>query len=136
MQRTPDSPYSIVAQYQTEYRGVVQYYRLAYNLHQLSRLKWVMQKSLLQTLAKKLKISTAKVYRRYQSTHENEYGTYKVLKVIVEREVGQPPLTAIFGGIPLRRHKWVAINEAPTIPIWSDRSEVVQRLLASEMRVM
>ncbi len=36
----------------------------------------------------------------------------------------------MFGGIPLRRHKWVAINDAPTIPIWSDRSEVVQRLLA------
>jgi hypothetical protein len=33
MQRTNDSTYSIIAQYQTEYRGVVQYYRLAYNLH-------------------------------------------------------------------------------------------------------
>ena len=27
-----DSAFSIVAQYQSEYRGVVQYYRLAYNL--------------------------------------------------------------------------------------------------------
>ncbi len=45
MQRTNDSTYSIIAQYQTEYRGVVQYYRLAYNLHQLGRLKWVMQQS-------------------------------------------------------------------------------------------
>jgi hypothetical protein len=35
MPRVHDSAYSIVAQYQTEYRGVVQYYRMAYNLHQL-----------------------------------------------------------------------------------------------------
>jgi hypothetical protein len=31
VQRTNDTPYG-VAQYQTEYVGVVQYYRLAYNL--------------------------------------------------------------------------------------------------------
>ena len=76
MQRTNDSVYSIIAQYQTEYRGVVQYYRLAYNIHQLGRLKWVMQQSLVRTLSKKLKISTAQVYRRYKSTHQNECGTY------------------------------------------------------------
>ena len=35
-QRVNDTAYSIVAQYQAEYRGVVQYYRLAYNLRQLS----------------------------------------------------------------------------------------------------
>src|SRR5215510_6822006 len=34
-----DTPFSIVAQYQQEYRGVVEYYRLAYNLHAFSRLK-------------------------------------------------------------------------------------------------
>ena len=38
-QRVNDSAYSIVAQYQAEYRGLVQYYCLAYNLHQLSKLK-------------------------------------------------------------------------------------------------
>ena len=44
-----------MAQYQAEYRGVVQYYRLAYNLHRLNRLKWVMETSLAKTLAKKFK---------------------------------------------------------------------------------
>ena len=92
MQRTIDSTYSIVAQYQAEYQGVVQYYRLAYNLHQFSRLKWVMQTSLARTLAKKLKISTAQVYKRFKTTHRNEHGTYKVLEVRVEREAGKTPL--------------------------------------------
>ncbi len=132
MQRTNDTVYSIMTQYQTEYHGVVQYYRLAYNLHQLSRLKWVMQQSLVRTLAKKLKISKAQVYKRFKSIHHNEYGMYKVLKVVVERESGQAPLVARFGGIPLRRNRWVAINDAPTTPIWSGRSEVVERLLAQK----
>jgi len=132
MQRTTDSTYSIVAQYQAEYQGVVQYYRLAYNLHQLNRLKWVMQTSLARTLAKKLKISTAQVYKRYKTTHRNEYGIYRVLEVRVEREAGKMPLIARFGGIPLRWNKWAAINDAPTKPIWSGRSEVVDRLLAQQ----
>jgi group II intron reverse transcriptase/maturase len=132
MQRTNDSVYSIIAQYQTEYRGVVQYYRLAYNLHQLGRLKWVMQQSLVRILSKKLKISMAQVYRRFKTTHHNEYGTYKVLEAVVERAPGQSPLVARFGGVPLRYNKWVAINDAPTKPVWSGRSEVVERLLAQE----
>jgi Type II intron maturase len=45
LRRINDSAYSIVANYQTEYRGIVQYYRLAYNLHTLSRLKRVMELS-------------------------------------------------------------------------------------------
>ena len=132
MQRTIDSTYSIVAQYQAEYQGVIQYYRLAYNLHQFSRLKWAMQTSLVRTLAKKLKISTAQVYKRFKTTHRNEHGTYKVLEVRVEREAGKMPLIARFGGIPLRWNKWAAINDAPTKPIWSGRSEVVDRLLAQQ----
>ena len=132
MQRTNDNVYSIIAQYQTEYRGVVQYYRLAYNLHQLGRLKWVMQQSLVRTLSKKLKISTAKVYKRFKTTHRNEFGTYKVLEAKLKQEAGQHPLVARFGGVPLRYNKWVSINDAPTTPIWSGRSGLVERLLAQE----
>jgi len=132
MQRTNDSVYSIMAQYQTEYRGVVQYYRLAYNLHQLGRLKWVIQQSLVCTLSKKLKISKAQVYSRYKTTHQNEHGTYKVLEAKLNREAGKTPLTARFGGIPLRYNKCASINDAPTTPIWSGRSELVERLLAQE----
>ncbi|HEY5869203.1 MAG TPA: reverse transcriptase/maturase family protein [Candidatus Tectomicrobia bacterium] len=48
-ERTLDDAYSISAQYQAAYRGVVQYYRLAYNLHVLSHLQYVMDVSLVQT---------------------------------------------------------------------------------------
>jgi len=130
IRRVNDSAYSIVANYQTEYRGIVQYYRLAYNLHSLSQLKWVMETSLVKTLAQKFKTSRGRIYRRFKTLHTNEFGTYKVLQVTVERETGLPPLVSRFGGIPLRWNKWVKNNDPLPEPIWSGRSEVTQRLLA------
>ncbi|MHC4575619.1 MAG: reverse transcriptase domain-containing protein [Planctomycetota bacterium] len=132
MQRVNDNAYSIVAQYQAEYRGVVQYYRLAYNLHRLSQLKWVAETSLVKTLAKKYRTSRNKIYRRFRALHQNEYGIYKVLEVTVDRGPDKTPLVARFGGIPLRWNKWVAVNDRITTPIWSKRSEVVERLLAQK----
>ena len=46
-----DEDYSIVDRYQSEYRGVVQYYLLAYNAFHLGRLRSVMEMSLARTLA-------------------------------------------------------------------------------------
>jgi Type II intron maturase/Reverse transcriptase (RNA-dependent DNA polymerase) len=130
MQRVHDSAYSIVAQYQTEYRGIVQYYRMAYNLHQLQKLTWVMEQSLVKTLAKKFNASRGKIYRRFTALHRNPHGTYKVLEVHVERGPSKKPFVAHFGGVPLRWNRWVTINATQTEPIWSGRSEVVERLLA------
>ena len=45
-----DEDYSIVGRYQLEYRGVVQYYLLAYNAHHFGRLQMVMEMSLVKTL--------------------------------------------------------------------------------------
>lgn len=81
-------------------------------------------------MAQKLKTSPGRIYRRYKTTHTNEFGTYKVLEVKVEREGGQSPLVARFGGVPLRWNKWVNISDPLPEPIWSGRSEVIQRLLA------
>jgi group II intron reverse transcriptase/maturase len=132
VQRVNDEAYSIVAQYQTEYRGLVQYYRLAYNLHRFSRLKWVMETSLTRTLAKKFKTTRSKIYQRFKTDCQVEGRTYKVLEVTVDRGSDKAPLVTRFGGIPLRWNKWVAINDAKTTPIWSGRSEVVERLLAQK----
>jgi len=129
-QRVNDTAYSIVAQYQSEYVGIVQYYKLAYNVSQLSKLKGVMQHSLTKTLAKKYKTNVAEIYRRYRALHHNEYGTYKVLEVKVDRGPDKAPLKAHFGGVPLRKNRWVTIHDELTRPIWSPRSELIERLLA------
>ena len=51
-----DDDYTIISQYQAEYRGVVQYYLLANDVYRLSRLSWVMGTSLLKTLARKAQV--------------------------------------------------------------------------------
>jgi Type II intron maturase len=85
MERSHDSPFSIVEQHQAEYRGFVEYYRMAYNLHRLSYLKWIMETSMTKTLARKLRISVRKVYKRFASTLQTPDGPRKVLQVKVER---------------------------------------------------
>ncbi len=130
-QRVNDDAYSIVSQYQAEYRGVVQYYRMAYNLHTLSLLKRVTELSLVKTLAKKFKTTCQKIYQRYRTTIETKDGTYKVLQVTVERDSNKPLIT-YFGGVCLRWNKWVKIDDNLTNQIWNGRSEVVQRLLAQK----
>jgi group II intron reverse transcriptase/maturase len=130
-ERINDDIYSIITKYQMEYRGIVNYYQMAYNLHRFNRLKWVMETSLTKTLAHKLRVSVKKVYRRYSAQQTNQQDTYKVLQVRVEREgKGKEPLVATWGGIPLKWRGRAVLNDDPA-PVWNTfRSEVVQRLLA------
>ena len=129
-QRLSSDAYSIVSQYQAEYRGVVQYYRMAYNLHTLGRLKRVTELSLVKTLANKFRTSCQKIYRRYRTTIDLKEGSYKVLQVKVDRGPKKKPLITHFGGIPLRWNKWVALDDNQNSKIWNGRNEVVDRLLA------
>ena len=127
-ERLHDSSYSIVSQYQVEFRGIANYYRRAVNLTSLNRLRWVMGLSLAKTLASKLKISVAQVYRRYGTTIETEQGPRKVLKVEKVRP-GRDPLVAYWGGISLARDtKANLVDKLP--PILNGRTELVERLLA------
>jgi len=130
-ERTIDADFSIVAQYQSEFRGVAEYYRLAFNRHRLGRLKYVMEQSLTKTLAHKYRISVPQVYRRYRAVLDTEHGPRRGLQVTVDRD-GKPPLVAQWGGISLARDTTPRpLNDDPA-RVWSARSEIVQRLLADE----
>ncbi|MEM9925982.1 MAG: group II intron reverse transcriptase/maturase [Cyanobacteria bacterium P01_D01_bin.50] len=83
----------MVSQYQAEYRGIVQYYPMAYRRPTLAKLKWVMEVSLAKTLAKKFKTSCRKIYKRYCTTIDTRDGTYRVLQVTVERDSKKPLTT-------------------------------------------
>ena len=124
-----DSVFSIMAHYQQEFRLIVEYYRLAFNLHQLNRLKWVMERSLVQTLAHKLRISVS-IYRRYQTTLSTPNGPRAGLQVTVERGEGQKPLVAHWGGISLSRNMKAVLNDSP-LRIVGPRAELERRLLAN-----
>ena len=128
MERTHDEVLSIIAYYQSEYRGFADYYQLAYNRHRIGRLKWVMQESLAKTLAHKLRISVARVYQRYRTTIQTPAGSRVVFQTTVNR-TGKPPLVATWGGISLARNTNAKLNDTPS-HAWNDRTEIVQRLLA------
>jgi hypothetical protein len=122
-----ESDYTILATYQLEYRGIVNYYRLADNLRTLQKLKWVMEQSLTKTLAAKHKISVRKVYQKYHADLDSDGKTYKGLQVTVSRE-GKKPLVATWGGISLI---W-DINAPIDLlkPYQWNKSELEKRLLA------
>ncbi len=130
-ERTHDSVYDIVVQHQSEYRGVAEYYKLAYNRTRLGKLRYTMEVSLTKTLAAKLRTSVRRVYRRYGATIVNEHGTYKGLEVNVERD-DKPPLVARWGGISLKRTRWtdeVEILNDSARPNFTRHSELIDRLL-------
>ena len=125
-----DEDYSIVEQYQSEFRGVVQYYKLAYNVSYFGRLQWVMEWSLAKTLAAKHKTSCAKVFQSYKSTVHTEHGPRKCLKVAKQRDNGKRPKVAYFGGIPLKRQRQAVLVDQQPQRYRSDRNELIRRLEA------
>jgi group II intron reverse transcriptase/maturase len=124
-----DEDFSIVAKYQAEYRGLVQYYLLAQNVHRLNKLHWTMETSLLKTLACKYHSKVRKMSRKYRATVETPHGPRKCLQVTVERGGGKKPLVARFGGIPLRRERTATLADVRpiTAPAYN---ELIRRLLA------
>jgi hypothetical protein len=121
--------YSIVTQYQAEYRGLVQYYLMAFNVHRLWQVHRVMHLSLAKTLANKHRTSINTIFHKYRATVATPHGPLTVLEVQHARGEDKPPLIARFGGIPLRWHRHGILNEKPK-EVYGRRSAVVQRLLA------
>jgi group II intron reverse transcriptase/maturase len=123
-----DSDFTIMGLYQLEYRGIVEYYRLAYNLHTLDLLRWVMEVSLTKTLAHKHKTSVQKMCDKYKAEWEENGTTHRGLRVVIPRE-GKKPLIATWGGISLQWDIKATLNEHPPHQTMG-RSELEKRLLA------
>src|SRR6266516_5447895 len=120
---------ALEAQYQSEYRGSVQYYLLAHNVGWFNQLHWIAETSLLKTLAGKHRSSVTKMAKRYKATIETPYGPRKCLQVVVQRD-NKKPLVTHFGGIPLKRKQdAVLVDRLPQF-VMTNRSELLQRTLA------
>lgn len=129
MELINESDYTIVSLYQTIYRGIVNYYQLAYNLSTLQRLKYVMEQSLTKTLARKHQCHVKRIYQRYRADLPVKGTTYKGLRVVV---LGgeKPALIANWGGIPLKWNSHATPTDQPIQHVWASRSELEKRLLA------
>ncbi len=125
-----DEDHSIISRYGAEYRGIVQYYLLAGDVHRLDRLHWVMVTSLLKTLAAKYDSSVSRMARKYGATINTPHGPRRCIQVSVDRGEGRKLLVATFGGIPLRRQKNAILRDREPVPTTTRRTELVHRLLA------
>ncbi|WJV44077.1 reverse transcriptase/maturase family protein [Streptomyces flavofungini] len=131
-----DSDFSIVATYQAEYRGLVQYYLLAQDVWRMNRLRWVMETSMLKTLAAKHKSTVTKMARKYKATIDSPDGPRKCFEVMVERGGERKPLVARFGGIPLKRKRTAELVDVrPWTPNQFSSNELVKRLLADTCEI-
>lgn len=130
---THSSDFDIVAAFGVEYRGVVQYYKRARNVCWLNHLRWVMEAALLKTLACKHRSTVKKMSNKYASKCLTPNGEWrKCVQVVIRRdEQKKPPLVATFGGIPLQRDRdAVLVDERAAYQLFTNRSELLQRLLA------
>ena len=66
--------HTIISTYGAEYRGLVQYYLLAGDVWRLNRLRWVMETSMLKTLAGKHRSTVTKMARKYQAIIDTPHG--------------------------------------------------------------
>ena len=125
-----NSDYDIVARFQSEYRGLVQYYQMAHNVHRLNEVNWVTRTSLLKTLAGKHKTSVNKIVKKHKSTRTVNGRMYKVFEASAKRE-GKRPLVTHYGAVPLERKPDASITDK-IITIGTNRSELLQRLSNDE----
>jgi group II intron reverse transcriptase/maturase len=125
-----DSDYDIVRQYQWHYAGLVNYYLLAHNVGSLSKVRWILESSLLRTLANKHKTSVGKLWRKHKNTVQTPYGPRRCVVAEIHRP-GKKPLVARFGGLPLRRQKKAVLRDDVLIRR-PRRTELIKRLLADE----
>lgn len=123
-----ESDFTIMSIYQSEYRGIVEYYQLAHNIAMLNKLRWKMDQSLTMTIANKQKTTASKVRKQYSASIMVNGRTYKGMQITIER-ADKPPLIAQWGGIPLVRDKGAILKDNPQV-YWGGRSEIVKRLLA------
>lgn len=122
--------YDIVMAYRAAFDGIVNYYALAVNVGNLNDLKYAMRRSLVATLARKLKIRGSQVYRRYSTTRDG----YKVIEVTISRE-GKPPLIATFGNKPCRRSKTPIDAQDVEVRHHTRRTELLKRLTADQCEI-
>jgi group II intron reverse transcriptase/maturase len=127
------SDFSIVETYGSEFRGIVQYYAFAKNRYWLHHLQWVMEVSMLKTLAHIHKSTVQKIARRLKAEVYHQGKMRRCIEVTLARH-DKEPLIARFGGIKLTTDPFVSMidrheDQDRTPP---PRAELITRLLADK----
>ena len=124
-----ERPPDIVARFQAEWRGLVQYYQLAWNQNvRLGRLFYFMNVSLAKTLAARLNMSKKEVFDSFKTEVATPEGMRKVLLIRERRQNGDH--VAYFGGINLKRQGFGDNCDPPAYISHIPVAELVDRLRA------
>jgi Type II intron maturase len=107
-----ETDYHIVGRFGAEYRGIVQYYLLAGDVQRLHRLRWVMETSMLKTLAGKHRSTVTRMAARFKAKIQTPYGPRTCFEASVTRD-GRSPLVARFGETPLKWQKTAVLTDHP-----------------------
>ncbi|MEV5842211.1 reverse transcriptase domain-containing protein [Streptomyces sp. NPDC051985] len=128
------SDHAIVATFGTVYRGVVQYYLLAGDVFRLHRLQWVMETSMLKTLAAKHRSSVSKMAAKHKARIDTPNGPRVCFEARIERN-NRKPLVARFGGIPLQRQRTAELADRESVRVDYSQKELIARLLADTCEI-
>ncbi|WUV37361.1 reverse transcriptase domain-containing protein [Streptomyces sp. NBC_01483] len=128
------SDHAIVATFGSVYRGVVQYYLLAGDVFRLHRLQWVMETSMLKTLAAKHRSSVTKMAAKHKARIETPNGPRVCFEARIERK-NRKPLVARFGGIPLQRQRAAELADREPVRVDYPQKELIARLLADTCEI-
>ncbi|HVK21150.1 MAG TPA: reverse transcriptase domain-containing protein [Actinokineospora sp.] len=131
---TNGDDYTIVATYGAIYRGIVQYYLLAGDVYRLHRLRWVMETSMLKTLAGKHRSSVSKMAAKHKAKIQTPHGLRTCFEARIERD-GRQPLVARFGETPLHRQKTATVTDRQPVRVDYPQRELVSRLLADTCEI-
>src|SRR5262249_46696064 len=126
------SDYQVGTRYQAVFRGLVNYYAMAHNAStRLGRLQWVLETSLVHTLAGKHRCSAASLWRKHKVKVPTEHGHVRAFRMLFERD-GKPPLVAQFGGLSLRRREFTTAEDFEMGMVFSKSTDLIQRINAQE----
>jgi group II intron reverse transcriptase/maturase len=125
LQNLPD--YDIVRVYGAEYRGTVNYYRLARDVWRLGKLRWNAETSMLKTLAAKHKSTVCKMAARHKAKVTTADGPRTCFEARARRK-GKPDLVARSGETPLTRDRSAAIYDPAPVPVTTPPKELIHRL--------
>ena len=130
-----ESDYDIVKKFQCEWRGIVQYYKLARNLGKLFRVKWIMQNAMLRTLANKHKTSVAKLVKKYKTWKVIKGKKYSVIEVTYNKN--GKSVSTYFGGISLERVSTKSVNriDDQVCTMHIGRTSIADRLISNTCEI-
>lgn len=119
--------FDMIKTFQSEYQGYCQYYKCTRNQQQLAYIKWILETSLVKTLAAKFKKACSKIYRKYHGIVTVNNFNYKVLKCIYKNN--NETYITYFGGIPLKCDIRIQkIIDQKTSKIYTERSSFIKRI--------